>query len=101
MKMMVHINRFELKKGVKGRPWTIHTSKGCISAKEVLIDGHSEAQCFPKKKTNPKCFIVIEGDLKKLGNSRYMITAKDKRPAMGGKLGRLKTNSSRASWFSG
>ena len=99
MKMMVHINRFELKKGVKGRPWTIHTSKGCIPAKEVLIDGHSEAQCFPKKKTNPKCFIVVEGDLKKVGKSKYVITSKAKNAT--GTLGRLKANSTRASWFSG
>jgi len=77
MKMMVHVNRFELKKGKKGYPWTIHTSKGCIPAKEVAIEAPSEAQCFPERKTNPKCFIVVYGKPKHLGHGRYVILPMD------------------------
>jgi len=83
--MMVHVNRFELKKGKKGKPWTIHTSKGCIPAKEVAIEAPSEAQCFPERKTNPKCFIVVYGTPKHLGHGRYVLlpTSKEK-PSMSG-----------------
>jgi hypothetical protein len=73
MKMMVHVNRFELKKGKKGFPWTIHTSKGCIPAKEVAIEAPSEAQCFPERKTNPKCFIVVYGIPVHLGEGQYVL----------------------------
>lgn len=73
MKMMVHVNRFELKKGKRGYPWTIHTSKACIKAKEVAIEAPSEAQCFPERKTNPKCFIVVYGHPKHLGHGRYIL----------------------------
>jgi hypothetical protein len=73
MKMMVHVNRFELKKGKKGYPWTIHTSKACIKAKEVAIEAPSEAQCFPERKTNPKCFIVVYGTPKHLGHGKYVL----------------------------
>jgi len=77
MKMMVHVNRFELKKGKRGYPWTIHTSKACIKAKEVAIEAPSEAQCFPERKTNPKCFIVVYGIPKHLGHGKYVLLPMD------------------------
>lgn len=77
MKMMVHINRFELKKGAKGYPWTIHTSKKCIRAKEVAIEAPSEAHCFPERKTNPKCFVVVYGHAKNLGGGKYALVPDD------------------------
>lgn len=85
MKMMVHVNRFELKKGKKGYPWTIHTSKGCIPAKQVAIEAPSEAQCFPERKTNPKCFIVVYGRPKHLGHGRYVLEKDRPKAAMGAK----------------
>jgi hypothetical protein len=100
MKMMVHINKFELKKGKRGRPWTIHTSKGCIPAKEVQIEGHSEAQCFPERKTNPKCFIVVNGELKRIGKDRFLLTAAGTPASLNGIRGRLDPKSRRADWFS-
>lgn len=75
-KMYVHINRFELKKleqGKGGRPWTIHTSKGCIPAAGLSITAKATAECFPKRRANPKCFIVVNGKLKKVGKDRYEI----------------------------
>jgi hypothetical protein len=75
MKMMIHVNRHELRKGSRGKPWTIHTSKGCIPAKEVIVEGPARAQCFPKRKHNPKCFIVVEGTMKRLKKGRYKVTA--------------------------
>jgi hypothetical protein len=92
MKMMVHVNRFELKKGKKGYPWTIHTSKACIKAKEVAIEAPSEAQCFPDRKTNPKCFIVVYGNPKHLGHGKYVILPSDwkEKPSMNGNLQFLK-----------
>jgi hypothetical protein len=77
MKMMLHVNRFEMKKGKKGFPWTIHTSKGCIPAKEVAIEAPSEAQCFPERKTNPKCFIIVYGKPKHLGHGKYVLLPVD------------------------
>jgi hypothetical protein len=94
MKMMVHINKFELKKGKKGKPWTIHTSRGCTPAKEVLIDGTSSAQCFLERKTNPKCFVIVEGDMKRIGKDRYVLTAREKGSSR--KLGKLNPNSREA-----
>lgn len=80
MKMMVHVNRFELKKGKRGYPWTIHTSKGCIPAKQVAIEAPSEAQCFPERRTNPKCFIVVHGTPKHIGHGRYVLLPSGKPP---------------------
>ena len=84
MKMMVHVNRFELKKGKRGYPWTIHTSKGCIPAKQVAIEAPSEAQCFPERKTNPKCFIVVHGTPKHIGHGRYVLRPSEAKKEMRG-----------------
>lgn len=76
MKMQIHVNKHELRKGSRGKPWTIHTSKGCIPAKEVIVEVPAKAKCFPNRKTNPKCFLIVEGNLKRLGKSRYKVTPK-------------------------
>lgn len=81
MKLMVHVNRFELKKGKKGYPWTIHTSRGCIRAKEVAIEARAEAQCFPERKTQPKCFVVVHGKVKNLGKGRFVLLPEDGKAA--------------------
>lgn len=80
MKIYIHVNRHELRKGKKGKPWTLHTSKGCIPAREVLVDpkaGNVRAQCFPERKRNPKCFLVVEdAKIKDLGKGRFKIVPK-------------------------
>ncbi len=81
-KMYVHINRFELKKmvsGKGGKPWTIHMGGKCIRAKDVTLSGQAEAQCFPERRTNPKCFVVVQGTLKKLSGGKYEIIS-DRQP---------------------
>lgn len=75
-KMYVHINRFELKKlvaGKGGKPWTIHMGGKCIRASDVKLNGTATAECYPQRPSNPKCFIVVEGTLKKLGGAKYEI----------------------------
>jgi hypothetical protein len=90
VKIYIHVNRFELKKGKKGKPWTLHTSKGCIPAREVVVDpraGNVRAQCFPERKRNPKCFLVVEdAKIKDLGKGRFKIVPKNEpgRVLMGG-----------------
>lgn len=90
-KMYVHINRFELKKmvaGKGGKPWTIHMGGKCIRAKDVTLSGQAEAQCFPERRTNPKCFVVVEGTLKKLGAGKYeIISDRQPRAKIAGKQG--------------
>lgn len=80
MKIYIHINRHELKKGKKGKPWTIHTSKGCIPAKEVVVDpkaGNVRAQCYPERRSNPKCFLVVEdAKIRSLGKGKFKIVPK-------------------------
>lgn len=81
MKIYIHVNRHELKKGKKGKPWTLHTSKGCIPAREVIVDpkaGNVRAQCFPERRQNPKCFLVVQdAKIKALGKGRFKIVAKN------------------------
>lgn len=84
MKLLVHVNRFELKKGKKGFPWTIHTSKGCIRAKHVEIKAPAEARCYPERRTNPKCFIVVQGKVKNLGNGKFLLVGENGRASMNG-----------------
>ena len=86
MKIYIHVNRHELKKGKKGKPWTLHTSRGCIPAREVVIDpkaGNVKAQCFPERKQNPKCFLVVQdAKIRTLGKGRFKIVSKTEPGAM-------------------
>jgi hypothetical protein len=81
MKIYIHINRHELRKGKRGKPWTLHTSKGCIAAREVVVDpkaGDVRAQCFPERPRNPKCFLVVEdAKIRDLGKGRFRIAPKN------------------------
>lgn len=84
MKLQVHVNRFELRKGKKGFPWTIHTSKGCIRAKSVDIKAPSRAVCHLERRTNPKCFIVVQGKVKNLGKGKFLLVGENGRASMNG-----------------
>jgi len=48
----------------KGYPWTIHTSKKCISAKEVVIHGLVTTIYKPHLKENPRAFLRAKGFVK-------------------------------------
>lgn len=41
MKLRLHFNRVNMQRGNK-KVWTVHTSKGCYQAKEVVIMHHGE-----------------------------------------------------------
>jgi hypothetical protein len=92
MKIYIHVNRHELRKGKKGKPWTLHTSKGCIPAREVVVDpraGNVFAQCYPERKRNPKCFLVVQdAKIKNMGKGKFRIVSKGEttRVAMGATL---------------
>ncbi len=59
IRIRLHVNRFEMKKGKRGRPWTIHTSKGCTPAKDVKIRTLKCATEYkPDKPSNPKAFVT-------------------------------------------
>lgn len=84
MKLMLHINRHELKKGKKGYPWTIHTSKACIRAKSVEIQAPAHAECFPERKSNPKCFVIVQGEAMPKGKGHYVLVGKPVKASMNG-----------------
>lgn len=73
MKIRLHVNRFEIRKGRKGWPWTLHTSKKCIRAKEVEILVPLRTEFRPDFKSNPKVFLVIHGKIKNLGRGRFQV----------------------------
>jgi hypothetical protein len=74
MKIRLHVNKFEIKKGEKGYPWTIHTSKACIRAKKVFFDHKNmETEFNPNKRANPKVFLVTEGEIKHHGKGVFSI----------------------------
>lgn len=73
MRMRLHVNRNEMRKGAKGKVWTIHTSKACIPATHVDIRVPAETEYRPDFRSNPKVFIRVEGELKHLGGHRYAI----------------------------
>lgn len=73
MKIRLHVNRSEIQKGAAGNPWTIHTSKACTPAKEVLIRTACATEFRPEKDANPKVFLTCEGVALPLGGGKYVI----------------------------
>lgn len=45
----------------KGYPWTVHTSKACIPAREVIVQVPTSTVWKPNKKENPRAFIKAKG----------------------------------------
>jgi hypothetical protein len=73
MLIRLHVNKFEIKKGKKGYPWTLHTSKGCIRAKEVEVRKTCRTEFKPELPHNPKVFLRVDGVIKALGQGRFVI----------------------------
>lgn len=60
MKARIHFNR---QGAPKGWPWTVHTSKECIRAKEVRCKVPTSTAWKPEKKDNPRAFITAQGTI--------------------------------------
>lgn len=60
MKIRLHFNK---QQAAKGLPWTLHTSKGCFSASSVTLYCPTWTEEKPKKKSNPRYFLVADGDI--------------------------------------
>lgn len=73
IKVRLHVNRREMGKGSKGKPWTIHTSKMCISAKSVRIEVPIETEYKPDSPHNPRAFLVAKAVVKDLGGGHFAL----------------------------
>jgi hypothetical protein len=60
MKIRLHMNKHGIKKGT---PWTLHTSKGCFPAAHVEIHVPCATEENPKRRSNPRYFIVMHGEI--------------------------------------
>ena len=69
----LHVNRAEMRKGAKGYPWTIHTSKECIRAKAVVIEKPCETEYRPELRANPRVFITLRARILNLGGGRFKL----------------------------
>lgn len=74
LKIRLHANRLELRKGSKAWPWTIHTSRACTRAREVLIRIHMDAEYRPGA-TQPRLFLTGKGYVVSLGKGLYALTS--------------------------
>ncbi len=64
-----HYNKQNEKKGL---PWTLHTSRQCISASHVLFHVPIETEENPKKKNNPKYFLKCNGNIRMSGTIAHV-----------------------------
>lgn len=69
----LHVNKAEIKKGDKGWPWTIHTSKACIRAKMVTIEKPCQTEYRPDLRSNPKVFITLRARVTHVGGGRFRL----------------------------
>ena len=74
IKCRLHVNRMEIKKGAKGWPWTIHTSKACIRAREVFIEKECRTEYRPELRANPKVFITVCARITDLGGGKFKLS---------------------------
>lgn len=74
MKIRIHVNRRELKKGPKGWPWTVHVGGKCMKARNVVLEVPVKAVCEHHRKTNPKCFVVADGRARRGPAGRITVT---------------------------
>ncbi len=61
MVIRLHYNKQSEKTGL---PWTLHTSKACLTASHVVINVPVETEEKPNRKTNPRYFIKCNGSIK-------------------------------------
>ena len=73
MRIRLHVNKHEIRKGAEGWPWVLHTSKKCIRAKKVIGTMPFSTEFKPEKPQNPKAFVVLEGEIKDLGKGCFEI----------------------------
>jgi len=75
-KILVHVNKAEIRKGVEGSPYTIHTSKGCQPAKSVEFLTRCKTEFKPHLPSNPKVFISCDGVVVPGGEGHFAIMDK-------------------------
>jgi hypothetical protein len=63
-----------MKKGIKGSPWTIHTSRACIKAKTIDIDVKCTTEYKPELPHNPKAFITTYANIEDMGNGHFRLS---------------------------
>ena len=63
-----------MKKGSKGAPWTIHTSRACIKAKTIDITTPCVTEYRPELPHNPKAFITTYANVEDLGNGHFKLS---------------------------
>lgn len=66
MVIRFHYNR---QQAANGKPWTLHTSKGCFSAAHVVFETPLETEEKPEKKQNPRYFLKCNGRIVWYGNT--------------------------------
>lgn len=60
MRIRFHYNKFG---AAKGLPWTLHTSKACMAASHVRFEVPLETEEKPNKRSNPRFFLVVDGNI--------------------------------------
>lgn len=75
LKIRLHVNRHELRKGQEAWPWIIHTSRACIRARKVYVRTELTAEYHPERK-NPKLFLTGMAYVNDLGNGEFEISSK-------------------------
>jgi hypothetical protein len=73
LKIRLHVNRHELRKGAEAWPWTIHTSRACTPAREVVISIPMVSEYQPEKRQNPRLWLVGRGRVVDRGEGRYAL----------------------------
>lgn len=73
LKIRLHVNRHELRKGAEAWPWTIHTSRACTRAREVQVLIQMETEYRPELKQNPRLWLTGRGRVVDLGAGRYAL----------------------------
>jgi hypothetical protein len=66
----VHYNR---QGAPKGLPWTLHTSKACHAAAHVEFKVLPETAEEPQRRSNPRYFIKVKGDIKWRGRTAIVV----------------------------
>jgi hypothetical protein len=68
---------FNKQRASKGLPWTLHTSKACLSAAHVVFKGvRLETEEKPERKTNPRYFLKCKGSIEWDGDVAVIVKEK-------------------------